>query len=240
VAAGAGITVAKHGNKSVSSKCGSADVLAELGVNITIDALRMAACLKEVGIAFLFAPALHPAMKHAIGPRREIGIRTIFNILGPLSNPAGAQHGVLGVYHRDLVQVMAEALCALGAKRMFIVHGEDGLDEITITGTTFVGEVVDGMVKSYILNPSDYGIERAGAETLRGGDPKENAVILRAVLAGEKGPRRDIVLLNAAAAILAGGLATDWTGAIAAAALSIDSGAAQGTLEQLVAFTQAA
>ena len=237
VAAGAGVIVAKHGNKSVSSRCGSADVLASLGVNIAIDAAKMSACLKEVGIAFLFAPALHPAMKHAIGPRKEIGIRTIFNILGPLSNPAGAQHGVLGVYHRDLVPVMAEALAGLGAKRMFVVHGDDGLDEMTTTTATYVGEIHDGKVTTYQLWPKDVGLPTASADALRGGSPEDNAQILRRLLDGETGPQRDILLLNAAAAIIAGGKATAWTDAIAQAAASIDEGHARAKLERLVAFT---
>ncbi len=239
VAAGAGVVVAKHGNRSVSSRCGSADVLASLGVNINIDAEQMAACLREVGLAFLFAPALHPAMKHAIGPRKEIGIRTIFNILGPLSNPAGARHGVLGVYDRHLVPVMAEALAGLGAERMFVVHGDDGLDEITTTASTYVGEIDHGNVRSYELNPRDLGISLATSDDLRGGSPEDNAQIIRALLAGEPGPKRDIVVLNAAAAILASGQATDWVDGLGRATESIDDGAAAAKLEQLIAFTQA-
>lgn len=237
VAAGAGVIVAKHGNRSVSSRCGSADVLASLGVNITIEPAHMSACLAEVGIAFLFAPALHPAMKHAIGPRKEIGIRTIFNILGPLSNPAGAQYGVLGVYHRDLVPVMAEALAGLNAQRMFVVHGDDGLDEITTTTATRVGEVNRGEVRVYEIRPEDFGIPLATSDELRGGSPEENTHILRAILAGEKGPKRDIVLLNAAAAIVAGEKAKDWQEGLQRAAEAIDSGAAQTKLERLIEFT---
>lgn len=239
VAAGAGAIVAKHGNKSVSSRCGSADVLAALGVNVAIDSARMSACLGKVGIAFLFAPALHPAMKHAIGPRKEIGIRTIFNILGPLSNPAGAQHGVLGVYQRALVPVMAEALAELNARRMFVVHGEDGLDEITTTAATFIGEVNEGKVSNYTITPEEVGLSRATAKDLQGGDPEENARLLQAILQGEKGPRRDIVVLNAAAALQAGGKAGDWKDAIGLAESAIDSGAAKAKLDQLVAFTNA-
>ena len=237
VAAGAGVIVAKHGNRSVSSRCGSADVLASLGVNITIEPTAMSACLAEVGIAFLFAPALHPAMKHAIGPRKDIGIRTIFNILGPLSNPAGAQYGVLGVYHRDLVAVMAEALAGLNAQRMFVVHGDDGLDEITTTTATTVGEVNRGTVRVYEIRPEDFGIAPARADDLRGGSPEDNTHILRAILAGEKGPKRDIVLLNAAAAIVAGEKAKDWQEGLQRAAEAIDSGAAQTKLERLIEFT---
>jgi len=237
VAAGAGVAVAKHGNKSVSSKCGSADVLAELGVNIAVDAAIMSACLKEVGIAFLFAPTLHPAMKHAIGPRREIGIRTIFNILGPLSNPAGAKRGVLGVYSKELATVLAEALAQLGAEHMFVVHGEDGLDEITTAAPTHLAEVRDGQVRVHRLHPSEYGIKPAKPEDLLGGDPAENAAIIRAVLDGKHGPHRDIVLLNAAAAIVTGGQAESIADGLARAAEAIDTGAARATLERLIAFT---
>lgn len=237
VAAGADVVVAKHGNKSVSSRCGSADVLAALGVNIHLDSAAMSACLNEVGIAFLFAPALHPAMKHAIGPRQEIGIRTIFNILGPLSNPAGARHGVLGVYHRDLVPIMAKALSELDAERLFVVHGDDGLDEITITTATYISEVDHGEIRCYQLWPKDVGLETASPEAIRGGSPEDNATILKSILDGESGPRRDIVVLNAAAAILAGGQADSWPDAISKAQHSIDSGAARDKLDRLVAFT---
>ncbi|HOW96950.1 MAG TPA: anthranilate phosphoribosyltransferase [Kiritimatiellia bacterium] len=239
VAAGAGITVAKHGNRSVSSKCGSADVLAELGVKIDCAPEVMAGCLRDIGIAFLFAPVLHPAMKHAIGPRREIGIRTIFNILGPLSNPAGARYGVLGVYHRDLVPVLAEAAASLGAQRLFVVHGADGLDELTTTGDSFVAEVTRGAVKTYTLNPASFGIPRARPEDLRGGDAKENAALVRSLLDGEKGPRRDIVLLNAAAAIVAGGRAADFAEGLQAAARSVDSGSARQKLAALARASNA-
>lgn len=238
VTAGAGVTVAKHGNRSVSSRCGSADVLASLGVNIAIDAEAMSACLKEVGIAFLFAPSLHPAMKHAIGPRKEIGIRTLFNILGPLSNPAGTRNGVLGVYHRDLVPVLAEALAELGARHMFVVHGDDGLDEITTTTATYVGEVKDGTVRTYEIRPEDFGLPVSSPSDLRGGSPEENAMILSTLLDGEQGPRRDILILNAAAAITAGGKAPDLNAGLVLAAHSIDSGAARTKLDQLIAFTQ--
>lgn len=239
VAAGAGVVVAKHGNRSVSSRCGSADVLASLGVKIELDATRMSACLREAGIAFLFAPVLHPAMKHAIGPRKEIGIRTIFNILGPLSNPAGARHGVLGVYHRDLVPVMAEALAGLGAQHMFVVHGDDGLDEITTTTATYVGEVQNDGVRVYQIRPEDAGLPVASTNDLRGGSPEDNAAILRAILDGASGPKRDIVLFNAAAAILAGGHAADWRDGVVRAAESIDSGAARAKLEQLIRISNA-
>lgn len=239
VAAGAGITVAKHGNRSVSSRCGSADVLAELGVKIDCAPVVMAECLRRIGLAFLFAPVLHPAMKHAIGPRREIGIRSIFNILGPLSNPAGARYGVLGVYHRDLVPVLAEAALALGAVRLFVVHGLDGLDELTTTTDSIVAEVANGQVTTYSINVVHFGLPRASLADLKGGDVKENAAMIRALLAGEQGPRRDIVLLNAAAAIVAGGRAADLREGIAVAARSIDDGAAAKKLDDLVRASQA-
>ena len=238
VAAGAGVRVAKHGNRSVSSKCGSADVLAELGVNLNASPAVMTECLREIGIAFLFAPALHPAMKHAIGPRREIGIRTIFNILGPLSNPAGARHGVLGVYSRALVPVMAEAAAELGAERLFVVHGSDGLDEITLTGPTFVGEVAEGRTRAYELTPDEAGLARCAPGDLAGGDARANAEILRAILGGAPGPRRDIVLLNSAAAIVAGGMAAGFREGSEAAARSIDSGAAAAKLAALAERTR--
>lgn len=239
VAAGAGATVAKHGNRSVSSRCGSADVMAELGVNLDLSAEQMAQCLKEVGIAFLFAPHLHPAMKHAIGPRREIGIRSVFNILGPLSNPAGARYGVLGVYSPDLVGLVSRAAAELGARRLYVVHGSDGLDELTTTGKSQVAEVREGEIREYEIDPADLGLPRARTEDLAGGDAKENAEIVRAILSGEKGPRRDIVLLNAAAAIMAAGLADDWREGLTRAAESIDSGAALAKLHRLVELTSA-
>ncbi|MBN1268554.1 MAG: anthranilate phosphoribosyltransferase [Kiritimatiellae bacterium] len=238
VTAGAGVTVAKHGNRSVSSQCGSADVLAALGVRIEAPPEVMARCLRECRVAFLFAPTLHPAMKFAIGPRREIGIRSIFNILGPLSNPARAQYGVLGVYAEDLVTTMAAALAALGAKRMFVVHGLDGLDEITTTAPTLVGEVRDGQVSSYEIDAQSFGLPRATREDLAGGAPEENASIIRAILSGEKGPKRDIVLINSAAAIVAGGQARDLKEGLVRAAESIDSGAAMERLILLVQLTR--
>ena len=238
VAAGAGVTVAKHGNRSVSSKCGSADVLAALGVKIDVSAEVMTACLEAIGIAFLFAPSLHPAMKFAIGPRREIGIRSIFNILGPLSNPAGARYGVLGVYDLELACTLAEAAATLGAKRLFVVHGFDGLDEITTTAPTRVADVNEGIVTTYEIKPADFGIPTTTKECLAGGGAAENAEMIRQILSGEKGPRRDIVLMNAAAAIVAGQKAKDLKRGIAAAAHSIDSGAAKQKLEKLAELTQ--
>lgn len=236
VVAGANVMVAKHGNRCVSSHCGSADVLAELGVDINLPPEKLVSCLKEIGIAFLFAPNLHPAMKHALGPRRELGIRSIFNILGPLSNPAGAQHGVIGVYSKKLVELLANSAAVLGAKHLFVVHGMDGLDEITTTTKTHVGEVKDGQVNFYYITPEEFGFNLSRKEQLTGGDPAQNARAIRSVLAGEKGPHRDIVLINAAAAIVAGGKAKDLASGLHLAAKSIDSKAAQHKLDQLISW----
>ncbi|MCX6998382.1 MAG: anthranilate phosphoribosyltransferase [Kiritimatiellaeota bacterium] len=239
VAAGAGVKIAKHGNRSVSSQCGSADVLAALGVNLEVGADVMTRCLHEIGMAFLFAPALHPAMKFAIGPRREIGIRSIFNILGPLSNPAGAQYGVLGVYAAALVPALARAAAELGAQHLFVVHGRDGLDEITTTAPTLIAEVVAGAVREYELDPRELGLPRRASADLAGGDPGANAAIIRDILAGAPGPRREIVLLNAAAVLVAGQKARDLKEGLAAAAEAIASGAARQKLEALVTLTRA-
>jgi len=233
VAAGAGLHIAKHGNRSVSSKCGSADVLKELGVNIEADAELVAKCVDEVGIGFLFAPMLHPAMKYAIGPRREIGIRTIFNILGPLTNPAGAQVQVLGVYDAALTETLANVLKNLGSSHVFVVHGADGLDEITITDKTYVSELIDGQVRSFTIDPESFGMSKADMSILVGGDAEENAQIILDILKGEMGPRRDIVLLNSAAVIMAGGKAANLIEGIQVAAESIDLGKALEKLELL-------
>lgn len=237
VTAGAGVTVAKHGNKSVSSRSGSADVLQALGIDIGVDEKVMSRCLHEVGIAFLFAPSLHPAMKHAIGPRREIGIRTIFNILGPLCNPAGAEYGVLGVYAESLVHLVAEAAADLGAKHLFVVHGRDGLDEITTTGPSVIGEVKEGSFRVYEFNPEEIGLPIAQAEDLRGGSPEENAALILAILEGETGPRRDIVLLNAGAAITAGGATATLAEGVQRAGQSVDQGRALQKLADLRRYT---
>ncbi len=237
VVAGAGVTVAKHGNRSVSSKSGSADVLQALGVNIEMPSNRCEECIREVGIGFLFAPMMHQAMKYAIGPRREIGVRTIFNVLGPLTNPAKVTAQILGVYSADLTELLAQALGNLGAKHAFVVHGMDGLDEITITDKTRVSEFRDGVVKDYFLHPSDFGFSVARPDVLKGGDAKQNADISLEILNGKKGPRRDIVLMNSAAALAASGRAADLKAGIAVAAESIDSGAALSKLEQLKRFT---
>lgn len=237
VTAGAGVPVAKHGNRGVSSRSGSADVLKELGVDISVSPEVMGRCLTEIGIAFLFAPSLHPAMKHAIGPRREIGIRTLFNILGPLSNPAQTKRGVLGVYNDAMVDLVANALADLDTAHMFVVHGEDGLDEITTTAPTQIAEVRAGTVSRFTVTPEEFDMNFAALDDLRGGDPAENAEITRAILDGETGPKRDIVLLNAAAAICAGGKAASLEEGVRAAANAIDSGSAKQKLNDLVRLT---
>ncbi len=237
VAAGAGVRIAKHGNRAVSSDCGSADVLKALGVNIEADADKVAKCVDDIGIGFLFAPMLHPAMKYAINPRREIGIRTIFNILGPLTNPAGAKGQVLGVYDRRLTEPLAYVLKNLGSYRVFVVHGADGLDEITITDKTFISELRDGMVYSYTIDPEDYNIPRADKSELIGGSIDENAKIVLDILKGKKGTKRNIVLINAGAAIVAGGKASDIGEGLALAEESIDSGKALQKLEMLIKYT---
>ena len=235
VAAGAGLCVAKHGNRSVTSQSGSADVLSALGVNIEASPETVSRCLDDVGIGFLFAIALHGAMKYAIGPRREIGTRTIFNALGPLSNPAGATRQVVGVYSAALTETLAGVLATLGSERAFVVHGSDGLDEMTLTGPTRVSELKAGSVSTYDVLPGDFGLAQASADALKGGDADYNAEITRAILNGEEGPRRDIVLLNAAAAIVAGDKASDLNEGVQVAAEVIDSGKALEKLEGLVA-----
>jgi anthranilate phosphoribosyltransferase len=237
VVAGAGLAVAKHGNRSVSSRCGSADVLQALGVCLELAPERVAECIDTVGIGFLFAPLLHPAMKHAIGPRREMGVRTVFNILGPLTNPAGAQVQVLGIYERGLTEMMARVLGALGSQAAFVVHGADGLDELSTTGVNTVTELRDGAVRTFTLDPADYGLPRATLADLAGGDAAHNAAVTRAVLAGQPGAARDVVLLNAGAALVAGGVADGLAEGLRLAGRSIDSGAARERLDALVAFT---
>jgi len=234
VVAGAGLKVAKHGNRAVSSCCGSADVLMELGVNIELSPEAVGRCVDEVGIGFLYAPMLHTAMKHAIGPRREIGIRTIFNLLGPLTNPAGADSQVMGVYEAELTDKLAHVLLNLGSRRGMVVHGMDGLDEITVTRESRVSEIRDAGVHTWYLDPRDYDMKLADADELRGGTAKDNAAITRAVLAGDKGARRDVVLLNSGAAIYVGGKAGTLKECVALAAASIDTGAAAGKLDELI------
>ncbi|GAB4170695.1 MAG: anthranilate phosphoribosyltransferase [Geothermobacteraceae bacterium] len=237
VVASCGVRVAKHGNRSVSSACGSADVLEALGVNLDITPEQVAETIERVGVGFLYAPALHGAMKHAIGPRREIGIRTIFNILGPLTNPAGADRQVLGVFREDLVEPLAEVLAGLGCRRGFVVHGSDGMDEITLTGPTKKAAISDGQVTMGVINPGDFGFATCRLEDLQGGDAACNAGIVRAILDGEAGPKRDVVLLNAAYALVAAETAADPHQGLSQAAEAIDSGRARQTLERLVEVT---
>jgi anthranilate phosphoribosyltransferase len=236
VAAGAGVKVAKHGNRGVSSKCGSADVLKALGVNIEIGPEKVGSCVDEVGIGFLFAPLLHGAMKHAIGPRREMGVRTVFNILGPLTNPAGAKRQVIGIFSPHLLNTIAEVLRDLKSEHVMVVHG-GGLDEISPAQKTRVAELKDGTIKTYEIDPEKYSISKADPKALAGGDPAANAEILKAVLKGEKGARRDAVLLNAGAAVHVSGRAKSLDEGVKLAAQSIDSGAALKVLEKLVAFS---
>jgi len=237
VVAGCGLRVAKHGNRSVSSLCGSADVMEKLGVNLDVPPSVVEKCLNQVGIGFLYAPALHGAMKHAIGPRREIGIRSIFNILGPLTNPAGANVQVLGVYEKELTPVLAEVLNKLGSRSAFVVYGEESLDEISITGKTQVSELKDGQVATYTIEPEDFGLARASLDDIRGGDADENARIVLSVLQGEPGARRDMVLLNAAAALVAAGRATDFADGITQAAEAIDTGRAMEKFQGMKKIT---
>jgi len=239
VVSACGIKVAKHGNRSISSACGSADVLEALGVNLNVTVQQVESCIKEIGIGFLFAPAMHGAMKHAIGPRREIGIRTIFNILGPLTNPAGADRQVLGVYAENLVEVMARVLVKLGCRRGFVVHGLDGMDEVTLTGPTRIGEIFDGAVTLSTIEPEDFGLRRCALADLQGGDAVANAVIVRDVLAGHPGPKRDVVLLNAAYALVAAGAAKDVEAGLERGRAAIDDGLAMAKLEALIALTNA-
>ncbi|MBN2463736.1 MAG: anthranilate phosphoribosyltransferase [Dehalococcoidia bacterium] len=238
VAAGAGLKVAKHGNRAMSSQCGSADVLEALGVKIDLNAEQVQRCLKEVGIGFMFAPAFHPAMKYAAVPRREIGIRTVFNILGPLTNPAGARAQVLGVADESLVEKMASVLQQLGCHHALVVHGQDGLDEITISGETSVCELSGGHIESYSINPGDLGLSGASQDSLKGGSAKENAEMLRNILTGAQGPRRDVVLMNTAAVLLAGDKVETLRQGVELAQETTDSGYALSKLEQLVELSQ--
>ena len=238
VAAGAGLKVAKHGNKSVSSLCGSADVIEALGISLKLSPEAVGECIKEVGIGFLFAPLFHGAMKYAIGPRREIGIRTIFNILGPLTNPAGATSQVMGVYEEKLTETLARVLGNLGLRRALVVHGMDGLDEITVTRESKISEFKEGKVKTYYLKPEDFGLSRATLEDIKGGRVKKNAEMVIEVLKGERGAPRDIVLLNAAAVFIAADRVKDFKEGIKMAEASIDEGKARGKLEELKKKTQ--
>jgi anthranilate phosphoribosyltransferase len=232
VAAGAGVPVVKHGNRRVSSACGSADVLEALGVRVDLLPDDVTSMVEEIGIGFLFAPRFHPALLHAARVRRDLGFSTVFNLLGPLLNPAGAQARLCGVYSPALIQRVAEALRALGAERAMVVHG-DGLDEITVSGSTFVGELSQGRIRQYSLAPERFGIARAPRSALAGKGPEENAAIIRGVLSGEEGPARDVVVMNAGAAIYLGGVADTLSGGMFKAVEAIDSGAAQRKLQVL-------
>lgn len=234
VVAAAGVAVAKHGNRSATSRCGSADVLESLGVNINASPETVGRCIDGIGIGFLFARSLHGAMKNVAGVRQEIGVPTIFNVLGPLTNPAGADGQVMGVFDAALVEPLAQVLLDLGARHIFVVAGSDGLDELTLTGSSLVAEGRDGQISRYEVTPDRFGLKPASIEQLKGGDPERNAAILRAVLAGEEGPCRDIVLLNAAPAMVAGGRARSLQEGVEAAAIAIDSGAAREKLDQLI------
>lgn len=237
VAAGGGIKVAKHGNRAVSSRCGSADVLESLGVKLDINPSDVEGCIREIGLGFLFAPLFHGAMKFAAGPRKEIGLRTIFNVLGPLTNPAGATAQVLGVYSPELTEKLALVLGKLGSKEAFVVCGEGTFDEISICSPTRISHLKEGEVYSYQITPEDYGFQRAAIEAIKGGDAQENAWIIRNILDGQEGARKDMVLLNAAAAFVAAGLDQDLKSGIQRAREVIDSGRAKNKLEQLIEFT---
>ena len=236
VAAGAGVAIAKHGNRSITSKSGSADVLGELGVKIDLGPEDAAAALEESGVCFLFAPKYHSAFKHVMGPRKELGFRTFFNLLGPMLNPAGVESQVMGVFSSDLTEKIAKVLGNLGVKHALVVHGSDGLDEITLTGVSKISELKDGWVRTYEFDPESVGMKYCTLKDLKGGDASENAEITRRILSGEKGPQRDIVVLNAAAAIIAANIAADFPAAIALAKASIDSGSAIARLDSLINF----
>jgi anthranilate phosphoribosyltransferase len=239
IAAGAGVSIAKHGNRSVSSQVGSADVLEELGVNINVSPEGAERCLNEIGITFLFAPLYHHAMKNVSTHRKDIGIRTIFNVLGPLTNPAGVRHQVMGVYSELLVEPIAKVLRNLGFVRVMVVHGSDGLDEITVTGKTHIAELKDGMVKNYQFDPTEYGFKKKRIEDIKGGTARENAKVMLDILKGEeRGTKREAAVLNAAASILVGGAASDIKEAIERAEESIESKRALTKLNDLIKFTR--
>ncbi len=234
VAAGAGVTVAKHGHRSVSSRCGSADLLHALGVNINVSRDRVKECLEQVGIGFFFDPKFHKAWHYALGPRQEIGARTIFNIMGPLTNPARIRRQVIGVYDPDLMPLIVKVMRELGAQHVMVVHGSDGLDEITITGPTRAFELFDGEIKEYEIRPEDYQLQTASIESIQSKSCRENVEILQRILDGEKGPARDVVLLNAGAAIKVSGKASELMDGIQMAGESIDSGAAKLKVQKLI------
>jgi anthranilate phosphoribosyltransferase len=238
VIAGAGVRVAKHGNRSVSSMCGSADVIEALGIRLDLSPDLIAQCIEEVGIGFLYAPLLHDAMRYVVHARREMKIRTVFNLLGPICNPAGANAQVLGVYNEDLTDIMAQVLCELGTDRAFVVHGSDGLDEIAVSGESKISEVRNGEVRTYYITPEDLGIERAPLSEILGGDAMENAEIIRSILSNGRGAKTDVVLLNAAAGLVAGGKADALPEGIEIARESIRSGRAMECLRRLIKLTQ--
>jgi len=238
VLAACGVRVAKHGNRSASSRCGSADVLEALGVNVSAGPEAVERCFDEAGIAFLFAPIFHPSMKHAGPTRKELGIRTAFNLLGPLTNPAGASRQLVGVPRPELTELVARSLAQLGAERAWVVHGADGLDEISTTGYTKVSECRDGRVNTFYVHPADVGIPKSAPEALKGGDAADNAAIARAVLSGRPGAARDVVLLNASAALLIAEKAATIRDGLALAAEAIDSGRAAAVLDTLVAHSR--
>ena len=238
VLAGAGLTVAKHGNRGVSSSCGSADVLTALGVNVNLPAQAVARALDEVKVGFLYAPLFHQAMKYAAKPRQDLGFRTVFNLLGPLTNPANATCQLVGVYERSLTEKVAEALVGLGVQRAMVVHSFDGMDEISTAAPTQITEVNHGAIRSYVIDPLEYGFTPASSQAYQGGSPEKNAAITLAILQGQRGPKRDIVLLNAAAALLVADMAPNLKEGLAIAAASIDSGAALAKLEELKEFSQ--
>jgi anthranilate phosphoribosyltransferase len=240
VAAAAGLRVAKHGNRSVSSQCGSADVYEALGVNILAPPPVVERCLETVGIAFFFAPTFHPSMRHAAPVRRELAVRTAFNLLGPLTNPAGTRNQLVGVPHSELTELIARALALLGSRRAWVVHGADGIDEMSTTGHTKVSECREGAVSTFYVHPGDFGIPKAEPRDLQGGDAGTNAAIVRGILLGEQGPRRNVVLLNAGAALFVGGRASSVREGIEQAARAIDSGTAQATLDAMIAASRAA
>lgn len=237
VVAGCGVKVAKHGNRAVSSHCGSADVLEKLGVKIDVPIRVTEKCINTIGIGFLFAPLYHRAMKHAIAPRREIGLRTIFNILGPLSHPASAKRQVLGVYDKDLTELMAKVLNKLGTKHAFVVHGSGPLDEVSASGKTKISELKSGRVKTYTVSPRDFGIKASSLRAIKGGSAKDNAKIIKDILSGKKGPKRDVVLMNASIALIAAGKARSLKEGVSVAARSIDSGKAKEKLKSLADLT---
>lgn len=238
VAASAGVKIAKHGNRSVSSKCGSADVLEALGVRLDLSPEQVSACVQQVGIGFMFAPMHHSSMKHAITPRKELGVRTLFNLLGPLTNPAGAKRQVLGVFSDQWLEPIAKVLKTLSAQHVLVVHAEDGLDELSIAGPTNVCELRDGNITQYQVTPEDMGLERASLDLIKVNDVQESVAMIRALLAGEAGAAADIVALNAGAAIYVAGLSADLSTGVALAKQKLISGAAAQTLQQLVSFTQ--